>query len=108
MTRGDIVLVAGSSGPAGKPRPCVIVQRTSTIAAAKKITVCPLTSTTRVGPPIRPVLHPTTENGLSEISEVEVDWVFTYRTERVRAVLGQAGAAAMRDIDAAMRRWLDL
>ena len=108
MTRGDVVLVTGQSGLAGKPRPCIVVQRSATLAAAGKVTVCPLTSVVRVGLPIRPVVHPSAENGLERISEVQIDWLFTYRTDRIRGTIGRIDATTMLSIDAAMRRWLNL
>ena len=108
LTRGDVVLVAGGSGPAGKPRPCVIVQRTSTIDASGKVTVCPLTSGVRVGPPARPIVHPTADNRLKHVSEVEVDWLFTYRIDRIGPTIGRLDPHVMRAVDRALRRWLDL
>ena len=44
MMRGDIVLISEPGTPASKTRPCVIVQRDSSLEAATKLTVCPLTS----------------------------------------------------------------
>lgn len=108
MKRGDIFTVAGGKGPAGKPRPCLIVQRGSTLDNALKVTICPISTAVRVGSPIRPLLHPTPENGLERVSQVEIDWIFTYRVERLGKQVGTVDGLSMRRVDAALRRWLDL
>lgn len=108
MKRGDIYFVAGGAGPAEKPRPCVIIQRSSTLDDSPKVTVCPITSHIRVASPIRPLVHPTVQNGLVQVSQIEVDWMFTYRAERLLKRIGEIDETTMRQVDEALRRWLDL
>ena len=108
MRRGDLVLLSAANTPAAKPRPCVVVQRNSALAVADKVTVCPLTSRLRGPAGERPMVVPSPENGLYVPSEVEVDWIFTYATDRVGRVIGQLDDAAMSLIDRALRRWLAL
>ena len=108
MRRGDLVLVGGGGGPAGKPRPCLVVQRSSTIDGSSKVTICPLTSTIRVASDSRPVLQPSPENGLTKISQVQIDWIFTYGIDRIDKRIGSLDEIDMHSVDLALRRWLDL
>lgn len=108
MKRGDIVTIRGSSGPAAKARPCLIAQRTSGLIDAPKITVCPLSSDIRFDVSIRPLINPSSQNGLLKISQVEVDWIYTYQIERVGSVIGTIDESTLRRVDEALRRWLDL
>ena len=102
------MLVRGDVGPAGKPRPCLLVQRSSTLEGAAKLTICPLTSMIKVESISRPLIHPSIDTGLRVVSQVQVDWVFTYRRDRIGQRIGSIDASTMRDVDTALRRWLDL
>ncbi|WP_174274954.1 type II toxin-antitoxin system PemK/MazF family toxin [Sphingomonas bacterium] len=108
MTRGDIILVRESGSPAAKPRPCVVVQRTSVLAASSKVTACPLTSMLRGAEGQRPLVVPSEANGLLEPSEIQVDWIYTFSIERVGATIGRIDGGTMRQVDVALRRWLEL
>lgn len=108
MRRGDIVIVRERGTPAGKRRPCVVIQRDSTLAVATKVTVCPLTTSLRGPDAGRPQLVPTAENGLRQASEVQIDWIYTFDSNRVIATIGRLDATALARIDEALRRWLDL
>jgi len=108
MKRGDIVVVKEPGSPASKARPCVVVQRSSALETAAKITVCPLTSRLRGAIGQRPFLSPTSENGLRVPSEVEVDWIFTHPVEAIGDVIGRLDKASLETVDIALRRWLDL
>ena len=108
LKRGDIVLVRSSTGPATKPRPCLVVQRSSTIDAAPKVTVCPLSSEIRVGTAIRPLINPSSMNGLRRVSQVELDWIYTFWKSDFGDVLGTLDQSEMKHVDAALKPWLDL
>ena len=108
MNRGDLVLVLESNSPASKSRPCVIVQRDSTLAAASKVTLCPLTSTLRGASGQRPSVAPSPENGLKKVSEVQADWVHSFPRDRLGSVIGRLDPPTMRSVDTALRRWLSL
>ena len=108
MKRGDVVLVREPRTPAGKARPCVIVQRDSALPFAAKMTVCPLTSTLRGAAGQRPFVAPTEGNGLSRPSEVQVDWVYTFPLEHIGERIGSIDEPTLELIDEALRRWLDL
>lgn len=108
VNRGDVVLIRSPDSPASKARPCVVVQRGSTLEVASKITVCPLTSRLHGAEGQRPLVAPTPDNGLRQPSEVEVDWIHSFPRARIGAVIGNLDATTMRSVDAALRRWLDL
>ena len=108
MKRGDIVLLRGPEGPAGKPRPCIVVQRTSTLDESPKVTLCPLGSTIRVDATVRPLVNPTPGNGLRRVSQIETDWICTCPLSRLGPVIGTLDDATMQHVDRALRLWLDL
>ncbi len=108
MMRGDVVLVREPGSPASKARPCIVVQRSSAAAVADKLTVCPLTSQLRGAAGQRPFVAPTTENGLTRPSEVEVDRIFTHPVTSIAGRIGVLDRATLVQIDDALRRWLDL
>lgn len=108
MNRGDVVLVREPRSPASKARPCVVVQRTGTLRKSSKITLCPVTSRLSGVEGQRPFIAPSPENGLLEPSEIQMDWVFSFRRENVGRVIGRLDDAGMRAVDTALRRWLDL
>ena len=108
MKRGDVILIREPNTPAGKARPYVVIQRSSTLDASAKVTGCPLTSQLRGAEGQRPLVVPTNENGLRGPSEVQVDWIYTHRLARVDRIIGQLDDATMRQVDDALRRWLAL
>jgi mRNA interferase MazF len=63
MRRGEVWIVAGGKGHAGKPRPVVIVQSDAFDATAS-VTVCGLTTNPTEAPLARPVIEPNETNGL--------------------------------------------
>jgi mRNA interferase MazF len=108
MRRGDVVLVRQPNTPAGKARPCVVVQRDSALDAPNKVTVCPLTSHVHGSAGQRPFVAPTPENGLRLPSEVEADWIYTYPIEVIGGVIGRLDKATIEKIDLSLRHWLEL
>lgn len=108
MKRGDVVLIREPGTPASKARPCVVVQRESGLAAAVKITVCPMTSRLRGAEGQRPFVAPTQANGLTKPSEVQVDWIYTHPREVIGPRIGTLDTATLEQIDMALRRWLNL
>lgn len=97
MKRGEIWTVAGGGGPySGKPRPCVIVQ-SDLFDATNSVTICLLTGDDTDAPLVHPKIEPSAQNGLREISWVEIDKIVTTR----RANLGKRiGALTHKDIAA--------
>lgn len=109
MKRGDVVLVKQPGSPASKARPCIVLQRTSTMEeGVAKITVCSLTSQIDISPLIRPVVLPTPGNGLRKPSAAQIDWIYTHPIEVIGETIGALDEDALTAIDRALRRWLDL
>ncbi len=108
MKRGDVVLIREPGTPAGKARPCVVIQRNSTLDGASKITVCAFTSDIRGLATSRPFVLPTSGNGLKKPSQVEVDWIYTHPITFVGERIGELDDVMMDNVDTALRRWLDL
>jgi mRNA interferase MazF len=108
LRRGQVVLAAERGDYTGKPRPMLIVQRTATLDASAGVTMCGFTTTVAATEPMRVAVLHLEGTGLSEPSMVMVDKVSTLRRERVREVIGELSDAKMREVDAALRRWLDL
>lgn len=108
MKRGDVVVVRATGSPASKARPCIVVQRDSTLDDPAKVTLCPLTSKLIDHSAARPLLVPNAANGLQKTSQVEVDWLHTFPVAAISSVIGTVDAGGMKNIDTALRLWLDL
>ena len=108
MKRGDIVLVREPGTPAGKSRPCVVVQRESTLARTSKLTVVPLTSRLRGAQGDRPLVVPSPVNHLTAPCEAQFDWIYTHAEARIGKQIGVLEPEVLDEIDEALRRWLDL
>jgi mRNA-degrading endonuclease toxin of MazEF toxin-antitoxin module len=108
VKRGSVALFREANSPASKARPCIVVQSSATLAAATKIIAVPLSSTVRQIPVARPVVVPTAANGLRQLSEAQVDWVFSFRRDRFGPIIGEIDEVTMGQIDTALRRWLAL
>jgi mRNA interferase MazF len=108
LRRGQIVLTAQKGDYSGKLRPAIIVQRDSTLSVSNGVTLCGLTSRIAATEPMRVLLIPDEGVGIDAPSMVMVDKILTLRRDGIQAVVGMAPASKMREIDAALRRWLDL
>jgi len=108
LRRGQIVLVAEKGDYSGKLRPAVIVQRQSTLADSTGVTLCGLTSRIAATEPMRVLLTPGDGVGIDRPSMVMVDKILTIRRDSVKAVVGDVPPVKLREIEAALRRWLDL
>jgi mRNA interferase MazF len=107
MKRGDLVLIREPRTPAARPRPFLIIQHDSTLPDAAKITACPLTTTLRSEPGLRPLVMPSQENGLLSPSEVEFDWIHTFYRSSVGPRIGRLDHSTQKAVDTALRAWLD-
>lgn len=108
MKRGSVAIFRETNSPAAKARPCIVVQSDATIAASTKVIAVPLSTTVRNIPIARPLISPSSHNGLRVECEAEVDWIFAFKRDRLGPVIGQIDEDVMSNIDAALRRWLDL
>ena len=72
------------------------------------ITLCPLTSTLIDAPLVRIAVAPSPGNGLPKRSQLMADKLFTVPAAAIGSMVGRLEAAAMADLDLALRDWLDL
>ncbi|MEH3107949.1 MAG: type II toxin-antitoxin system PemK/MazF family toxin [Sphingomonas fennica] len=108
MRRGSIVIAADRGDFSGKPRPYVVVQATAALEGTTAITLCPITTHLTGAALMRvPVLR-LDGTGLLEASEIEVDRIRTIRRSRVKAPIGAVSDDILKQVDAALRRWLEL
>jgi mRNA interferase MazF len=100
MRRGDIVTVA-LPGAQGKPRPAVIVQEDA-LTGSESLLVCAFTSDLLFRAPHRPIIEPTSENGLHSPSLVMTDKIQAAPLEKCHKVIGRVTVEQQRLIDAAL------
>lgn len=108
LRRGTVVTVASPGVYSGKPRPAVVVQAERWLQAHPSVTLCPLTSTLRQAPLVRIAVEPSPRNGLRKPSQLMVDKLFTVPVQALGEVVGQLEPDVMRDLDLALRGWLEL
>ena len=107
IARGDIV-VAALPGDYGKGRPAMIAQADAFNATHASIVVCPITSHLVNAPLFRIALRPSRENGLEIISQIMIDKIMAVKRERIARVIGRVDTRNLRDVDRALRNWLQL
>ncbi len=101
MRRGNVVLMV-VPGDLGKPRPGVIVQADGLGDATTSVLVCPVSSDVREGMYIRPIVEPSSDNGLRLTSQVMTDKLLALRRDRIRRVIGRLDPAARGALDRAL------
>ena len=106
--RGDVVTVATAGAYTGKPRPALVVQGDLWNPTHPSVTLALITSTPIDASLFRVALTPSAGNGLRSPSQVMVDKLASVPSSALGEVVGRLDAVAMRDVDAALRRWLDL
>ena len=72
------------------------------------MTPCSLTSTQLDAPLVRILVQPNSRNGLIKPSQLMADKLFTVPKVAIGSVVGQLEAAALAELDLALRSWLDL
>lgn len=107
LRRGHTV-VCVLKGDYGKPRPAVVVQSDLYNPTHASVTICPLTSHQIEAPLFRLPVEPRPRNGLDRPSQIMVDKVVSVKAERVREKIGRLSDEQMDQLDAALKRWLDL
>ena len=108
LERGLVVTVASPGVYSGKPRPAVVVQANRWLDGHPSITLCQLTSTLIDAPLVRIAVAPSPGNGLPNRSQLMADKLFTVPAAAIGSMVGRLEAAAMADLDLALRDWLDL
>jgi mRNA interferase MazF len=106
VNRGDIFIVIPPS-PFNKPRPSLVIQ-SGLFPRYETVTVALITSDLSRNPGIRVPIMQTAENGLRKPSEIVIDNIQTLPVNKVRDFVGAADAATMKEVDAAIKLFLDL
>lgn len=91
LSRGDVWTAAGGAEYVGKPRPVVILQDDRFDATAS-ITVCPFTTNPADVPLARPVVSPTSTNGLASACRLMADKISTIPRASLGRRLGKLDA----------------
>ena len=88
LKRGDIV-IAVFPGELGKPRPAVILQHDDLNEILTTILACPMTTHVIETPWLRPIIVPTIDNGLQELSQIMSEKISPLRREVIRQRIGR-------------------
>jgi len=107
VTRGELVTVA-LRGDFVKPRPALVIQSDLFLEAHATVTVLLLSSHLVSAPIFRITLDPTAENGLSQISQIQVDKAMTIRRDRLGPVIGRVPADTMLRVTRALAVWVGI
>jgi mRNA interferase MazF len=87
VKRGSVVVMV-APGDLGKPRPAIVVQAEGFGDNPLTVIVCPVTSDVVGTPRIRPIVEPSTKNGLRVRSQIMTDKLIALRRERIRQTIG--------------------
>jgi len=104
MKRGDLVLVA-TPGDYGKPRPALIVQ-SNLFLEHPSATICLLTSHLQETPLFRYVVTPHPDNGLTVLSQVQIDKIMTIPCIKIGATIGHLNARQMNEVTKLLALWI--
>jgi mRNA interferase MazF len=107
VRRGEIWTTSGGPNYAGKPRPVAIIQDDRFDATAS-ITVCPFTTDPTDAPLFRPVIEPSSANGLQATSRLMADKVTTVAKGKLGTRLGRLTPEETRRLDRALLVFLGL
>jgi mRNA interferase MazF len=107
MDRGDVVIVSGR-GDSGKPRPAVVVQNNHLLGRIEGITVCFVTSDLSKESLLRLTVDPDESNGLRARSQIQVEKVMTFPSEKVKGPVGRISSDKLRALDMGLLFHLDL
>jgi mRNA interferase MazF len=108
VTRGAVVVVTARGAYTDKPPPALIVQSDVFNETHASVTVCPITSEVIDAPLFRVTLPLGERTGLAVPSQVMTDKVVSVPREAIHRAVGQCDAEELANVDAALRRWLDL
>ena len=107
MKRGQVWIVAGGSGYAGKPRPAIILQDDH-FDQTSSMTVCPLTTDDLDVPLFRVRIEAATANGLRRTSRAMADKITTVAKSKIGQQVGQLSETDMVRVDEAVVVFLGL
>ena len=105
--RGEIWTISAGGAYAGKPRPAVVLQDDSFVAAAS-VTVCAFTSDETDAPLFRLLITPSATNGLRVPSRLMVDKIVTVPRSKLGERIGRLDAADIVRLNRAVAVFLGL
>jgi mRNA interferase MazF len=106
VKRGTLVTVA-IQGDFGKGRPALVVQ-SDLFANHASVTVLLVSSALVDAPILRINVAPSLQNGLNLNSQIQIDKMFTVRTEKLGNVIGELEDDTMISVNRAMLVFLGL
>jgi mRNA interferase MazF len=107
IKRGDIVICA-APGDYGQPRPAVVVQSGLFNGTHSSIVVCLITRHPEDAPLFRIAVPSGRATGLKLESQVMVDKVIAIPRSKITGRAGVLPAGLLKQVDSALRLWLDL
>lgn len=87
MKRGNVVVMV-APGELGKPRPAIVVQAEGFGDNPLTVIVCPVSSDIVGTPRLRPIVEPSSKNGLRVRSQIMTDKLIALRRHRIRQTIG--------------------
>lgn len=108
IERGDIVIARQKGAMTGKPRPVLVIQNNLASRSHPSITACLISTVLKGSGLIRLPVSPTSDNGLTAPSEIQIDLIYTFLRENIERRAGRLATDEMLRVDEALRRWLDL
>jgi mRNA interferase MazF len=107
MKRGSLVTIA-MQGDFGKPRPALVIQSDVFNGFHSTVTVL-LVSGEKVDAPLfRLDVLPSPKNGLTKLSQIQVDKIMSVRREKIGSKIGQLDDTEMLRVNRALGLWLGL
>jgi mRNA interferase MazF len=101
VKRGSVVVMV-APGDLGKPRPAIVVQAEGFGDNPLTTLVCPVSSDVVGTPRIRPIIEPSTKNGLRVRSQIMTDKLIALRTDRIRQTIGALEEEVSEQLDRAL------
>ncbi|SIQ29896.1 transcriptional modulator of MazE/toxin, MazF [Rhizobium sp. RU33A] len=95
-------MIAVFPGELGKPRPAVILQRDELLGLFSTILCCPMTTHLIDAPTLRPIIVPSPENGLQEISQIMVEKLCPLRRDVIRQQIGRLTTGELKRLETAL------
>ena len=101
MKRGSVVVMV-APGDLGKPRPAIVVQAEGFGENALSVIVCPVSSDIVGTPRIRPIVEPSSQNGLRVRSQIMTEKLIAVRRDRIRQTIGTLEEELCEQLDRAL------
>ena len=106
MRRGDLVLVT-VPGDYGKPRPALVVQ-SNLFCEHPSVTLCLLTSHLHDTPLFRYGVAPDPTNGLTVVSQVQIDKMMTVPRGKLGPVIGRLSDRQLSEVTRLLALWIGI